>query len=305
MNCREFLIEFEERNSLTETARLHLNDCLPCKKTADVQARIWKVIECLETVDAPSDFNFRVKARIANAKQSDFQPKLLPVLRYVLPLSFVVLLFALVVFNSMYFVDDKSVPQIAENNFQPLNEKGNEPNNDSVASVVNADEQLASDGSNSNIQSKEKRTIENNARFVAVKNERELPLTQKAGKKDSFKGSRDLGSTVSNVNILPPGINLGNTNASAPISEKAKTETTEQILSEMLGMEIVSENGSQKVASVKRNSVAHRSGIKTGDVIEAIDGKKLTDEPIGTKTVEAKKLTVVRAGGRIEISLQY
>lgn len=303
MNCREFLIEFEERDVLTETARIHLNDCLKCKKTADVQTRIWQMIECLETVDAPNDFNFRVKARIANAKQSDFQPRFLPVLRYVLPLSFAVLLFAFVVFNSVYFIDDNSVPQIAENNFQPLNEKGNEPGGD--ASVFYSNERLAADDSNPTQQSRETRKIDRNARFVAVKNGKELPLTRKAGKKDDFQGSRDLGSTVSNVNILPRGINSENTTENAPISEKAKTETTEQILSQMLGMEIVSENGSQKIASVKRNSVAHRSGIKTGDVIEAIDGKKLTAEPIGTKTVEAKKITVVRAGERIEISLRY
>ncbi len=65
--------------------------------------KIQQMIKNLHRVDAPKDFDFRLKARIANAKSTDFQPRFLPVLRYVLPLSVVVLIFTFVIINGIYF----------------------------------------------------------------------------------------------------------------------------------------------------------------------------------------------------------
>ncbi len=92
MNCREFLIVFEERSGLTEAATLHLKDCSGCQKTSREQTLVWQMIEDLPRVDAPKNFDFRVKARIADAKPTNFQPRFFPVLRYVLPLSLAVLI---------------------------------------------------------------------------------------------------------------------------------------------------------------------------------------------------------------------
>ncbi len=78
MNCRNFLKEFEDRAALTETATLHLNDCAGCKKVNDEQTRVWQMIETLPAVDAPKDFDFRLKAQIAKAKSENFQPRFSP-----------------------------------------------------------------------------------------------------------------------------------------------------------------------------------------------------------------------------------
>ncbi len=72
-----------------------------------------------------------------------------------------------------------------------------------------------------------------------------------------------------------------------------------------LGIETVSKNGRWEVKTVKQNSVGERSSVKVGDLIEAIDGEKLTSEPIRAKTVEGKKLTIMRGAGKIEIFLRY
>ncbi len=119
MNCREFTAEFEERrNALSQSARFHLNDCPGCEKTSGEQTRVWQMIDGLTRVDAPNDFNFRVKARIANAKPHNFQPQFFPVLRYVLPLSVIGLILAFVVFNGIYSLDDKTVSPLAENDYR-------------------------------------------------------------------------------------------------------------------------------------------------------------------------------------------
>ncbi len=114
MNCRDFLTEFEERVRLTEAATLHLNDCPNCKKTSSEQTRVWQMIDVLPRVDAPVNFDFRVKARIANSKSADFQPRFFPALRYVMPLGVIVLLLGIIAFNTNYFSDNNTATQIAE-----------------------------------------------------------------------------------------------------------------------------------------------------------------------------------------------
>jgi hypothetical protein len=42
-----------------------------------------------------------------------------------------------------------------------------------------------------------------------------------------------------------------------------------------------------------------------GDVIESIDGKKLSNELVRGKTIGVKKINVMRDGAKIEISLRY
>ncbi len=71
-----------------------------------------------------------------------------------------------------------------------------------------------------------------------------------------------------------------------------------------LGIETVLENGKRVVKAVRPKSSGEMSTIKSGDIIEAIDGKKLTDKSIPGKKIEGKTLTVMRGTEKKEISLR-
>jgi membrane-associated protease RseP (regulator of RpoE activity) len=315
MNCRDFLTEFEDRNALSETATLHLNDCDGCRKINGVQTRVWQIIERFEPVAAPKDFDFRVKARIANSKSSDFQPQLLPVLRYVLPLTFVGLILAFVVFNGIYTLDDKTIPQVAQKDVQAPTQKENQLTetspNQQVAGIndsqVLSNEKSVAEDANVKLQEigskRELRTFENKTQLIAGKSVKKPQTKTVSGEEKNSGGSHLNAETQAQV-LTPKGIpnstqtieNPSNFNLSSSI-------TAEQILSE-LGIGILSENGRRQVKTIKPNSVAERSGIKVGDLIEAIDGKKLSSEPIPAQTFEVKKLTILRGTEKIEITLR-
>ncbi len=316
MNCRDFINEFEDRNALSETATLHLNDCADCRKINGVQTRVWQIIDKFAPVEAPKDFNFRVKARIANSKPRDFQPSFLPVLRYVLPLSVVGLILAFVIFNGFYSFNDKTVPQIAETNFQAPIQKENQPTkvleNEQIASVDKSptldNEKSVSGDLNVKPQpienKKELKTLKGGTQFVAANSvKKPQPKIARDNEKNSV-GSQtsDLASKAPRI-FTPKGIpNSNQTTQNPPSFENKSSITAEQILSQ-LGIESVSENGQRKVKKVSANSVGEHSGVKVGDVIEAIDGEKLTNEPIRAKTIEGKKLTITRGAVKIEILL--
>lgn len=312
MNCRDFLNEFEERAALTETATLHLKNCAGCKKVNDQQTRVWQMIETLPTVDAPKDFDFRLKARIANAKPENFQPRFSPAFRYALPSGLAVFVLAFVAFYNVSFTGNTIGPQMADNFTPPQIEKESAPINFPIEETGAASfpKTAASGDSNTNFSNQtepptEVKSSRNGRQFVAVKSEKALPIVKrKDSAKTDFGASRDSASTSARV-IVPKAPNSEKTlKTGSPNLENENLQTAEQILSR-LDMEIVSENGNRKVKSMKQNGVAERSGVKVGDVVEAIDGKKLADKTTRGKPNEAKKITVLRDAAKIEISLRH
>lgn len=315
MNCRDFLNEFEDRNALSETATLHLNSCADCKKINGVQTRVWQIIEGFEPVAAPKDFDFHVKARIANAKPSDFQSPLFPVLRYVLGLSVVGLVLAFVVLNGIYSLDDKTAPQVSEKKVQtPIQKESlssETSQNQQIASTSGSqalnDKELPTDNSVMKPQQienkKEEKTFSNKNQLIAVKSSK-MPRVKSSGNEDKNGGSSQVTSLRQATSILPKGIPNPNRKVENPTDfPRSNSITAEQILTE-LGIEISAKNGNRQVKIVKPNSVGERSGVKVGDVIEAIDGKKLSSEPISGQMIEVKKLTVLRGAEKKEITLR-
>jgi len=301
MNCRDFITEFEEREPLTEAATLHLDDCQSCKITSREQTRVWQMIDVLPRVAAPNNFDFRVKARIANTKATDFQPRFFPVLRYVMPLGVIVLLLGIIAFNANYFSGNNAAPQIAEKVPQTpiiketLSNSPSTNNQYAAANVQSVPEEKSAANASTTIPrlTDERKKTE----FVAVKSQNSTPKV----KVRDGGGSRDIAVRKPFVG-LPAGIPPQSMETS-PNVNNLRNLTDEQILSE-IGIEIVLQNESRAVKSIKKNSLAERSGVKAGDVIEAIDGKKISLEPKRSKTSVVKNLTVLRGAEKIQIPLK-
>lgn len=312
MNCRDFLNEFEDRSHLSDAATRHLNDCADCRKTGDAQTRLWQAIERFEPAAAPNDFNFRVKARIAGRKPDDYRAPLFPLLRYVLPLGLVILISAAVVFNSVYFAGSQNVAQIAKTNSQtsiqtenPAIEPASFEQSAANVSLPTRVEKSLAEVSNRKTEQVGNKTESKNfegetqaAAHKSLKNPQ--PKTSRNIEKNSG-GSQVRASSLPRI-FTPKGINPTEPSETLPNAGNTNSITAEQILS-LLGIETTLENGKRQVKAIKQNSVAERSRIKVGDWVEAIDGEKLTNEPIRAKTIEGKKLTIVRGTEKLEIPL--
>ncbi|MGI8787414.1 MAG: hypothetical protein ACR2HG_06615 [Pyrinomonadaceae bacterium] len=302
MNCREFTIIFEDRGSLSEAATLHLKVCAECEKMSREQTLVWQMIDDLPQVDAPKNFDFLVKARIADSKPANYSPPLFPVLRYVLPLGLAILILGFFVFKTANFSSDNAAPQMAQVVSPTPIEKTistNDSSSEQISVATTAkNEKPAPDFSNANIESSKPK---NTALFVAEKSKPRIG-NDKKDVENNFNGSRMSASKPPLV-FTPKGFDLNSNVRVSPNSVGANSITDEQILAQ-LGIEIVSENGNRIIKSVKQNSLAGRSGVKVGDVVEAIDGRKISDEPIRGNTIEGKTLTVRRGAEKVEITLQ-
>lgn len=274
MNCQEFLIEFEERGSLSETAFFHLTICADCKKLSERQTQVWLMIDGLNQVAAPNDFDFRVKARIANAKPSDFhKPVFLPVLRYVLPLSVVVLLLGLFVFNSAYFSDNSTTPQIAQSIVETPRVEAVLPVN---IALTNQLAFVEPENEKSAVAPLSLNNNPSNKRDTAKPPKERIRTPKTSIDTDEGGGSHEFASSGANT-LTPIGINL------------TKTTIADAQILQFFGIETAMENGRRTVKSLMKDSAAERSGVKVGDVVEKIKNNSLT---------------ILRGTEKLEITLQ-
>lgn len=270
--------------------------------------KLRNLIGDLKRIDAPRDFDFRLKARIANSKSSDFKPRFLPVLRYVLPLSTILVIFAFFMVNALYFPDNLAVSQVTEDIPQIKSEQINPPIIPSAIAqidIAKGEKSVAEDLPAKVENAKTEQSVKpsaNKPQFIAVKSPTTVPKKNpivKEVKNENGGGSRDSASS-SPINILPTDINLNSTPEKLSNGEIKQPSNTQEILSQ-LGIEAIYTDVGWLVKSIKKHSLAENADMKTGDLVEAINGKKLTDKLLNAETIVVKTLTIRRGEEKIEI----
>ncbi len=117
MNCQTCRIEIEELETierLSDLARAHLSVCAMCRAFHDERQSLKRLIGGLGTVNAPPDFDFRLRARISAAKtagnhHSSWRSFLASAPAIGLAASFALLVAGVVFYNQI-----KSKPSIIE-----------------------------------------------------------------------------------------------------------------------------------------------------------------------------------------------
>jgi hypothetical protein len=74
MNCRNVTSEIEQAEPgelLSAAVRAHLAGCAVCEKISREQSKLQTIISSLGTVEAPGDFEYRLRARLAGEKRGE------------------------------------------------------------------------------------------------------------------------------------------------------------------------------------------------------------------------------------------
>ena len=72
-NCKDICRELDELTlgeALSSSASEHLRECAACHEFHEQQTKLRQIVGSLGTVEAPADFDFRLRARLANAGNS-------------------------------------------------------------------------------------------------------------------------------------------------------------------------------------------------------------------------------------------
>jgi hypothetical protein len=242
---------------------------------------IGEALRSLKHVEAPANFEFGVKAKIAHCKPSE-KSSVSRFVRYAVPAALVLVVGAVLVLNNLYLAGERSaagVPEVTEPKTAP---------------VVNTAQQLPSN-------------IEKTAP------EQQLVASADAPAANPQRFAKSAPNVVQRKvsNELRGGSYDASQRLLEPIYPKVKTtpkplqtgEIDVQSAFSSLGIEAIFNGKTWKVGSVKPSSVAERAGIKTGDETEAIDGQKITETLTFKAPFAAKTLSVIRDGKPVNISI--
>lgn len=122
MDCKAFRKEFEELEtgeSLGATAQQHVDACTACRTFQVERLSLGQLIKSLGAIDAPPDFDFRLRARIAAAKSTNSnsfsRARFAPGLKAIsVAASFALLIAAAIIFRQSQFAQ-LNAPPVAEN----------------------------------------------------------------------------------------------------------------------------------------------------------------------------------------------
>lgn len=232
-------------------------------------------------VSAPNDFEFRVSARIASARTSAKPRGFLGALRIAVPAAALLAVTGTVLILNPYWSESGAVAT-------PVDVAVAEKPVDNSASVPRPPIDIPSTTFASNGPSTESpKRVPLDDQLVASRPSG--PSNEETG------GTSFVESGTQGVKVYPRGINPNVD--SAPVSPNVPRAgiAVRDVLSQ-LGVSFTSVGDGLRVVSVASNSIAGRSGIKPGDVIESLNGQRIAADTMLYGTVSARSVTVRREG---------
>lgn len=290
MNCQSVqnrIDESSDQRNLSASESAHLKTCAACQNFDAERARLGELLRHLEAVNAPNDFNFRLKTKL---RESNGAPKfafarklvwLAPTSLAALILSFVILKTAVVV--SPPSTSDQSLAAIAEPTAaqQTLTEVAEMPPQ-TIESSTNGTAQNAPES----IQI---------VRAARVRTARGSKAAATAPRKIQPARKERIFTTDAGIDAVPPP--LMPKGFSSPLQAVKKSDAKE--LLRTFGIETNRETNGLRVVST--GDQAARAGLQKDDVIEKINDQTPTD--LSNNSFKELKIIVRRQAEIEEIKI--
>jgi membrane-associated protease RseP (regulator of RpoE activity) len=251
------------------------------------EEKISELLARMPRAEAPADFGFRVKARIAEAKPINSRPMWLPTaLKAAAPLGLAVFIGGYFAVTSLYQSDDAAPPQAAVETAIPAPISQPAPEAQAFTPPDVAAE----------IPEQVKPPVVQPIRQVAV---RRVAAKRSVANAPTLEDSSSGGSSYD--------ISSAISKEPSPTQESAKTIDTPakgtpagEVLTR-IGVNALFGGNGWKAESVTPNTAASRAGVKAGDIIESVDDQDMTDLGSVAKPATGKKLRVKRDGKSVDI----
>lgn len=259
--------------------------------------KLRELLGSLPRVDAPRNFEFAVKSEIAR-RQTEMPktPSFLPILRFVLPLCLIILFGGFVAFNLLFSANIKDVPEVAEKIAPP-------PEIRITPEITSNPAPVSNNPSNADLKKQETAAISSQNKKTASGTRTNFPKNSVHSQtideeENKFAGTIESASKEGR-NVLPKGINP-NQKITPPANLAGQNSFTAAEILREIGIET---DANLQVKTVKHNSPAERAGVKNGDVVEAIDDRKITPETTFTESSGGKTLHLLRGSQKIAAEL--
>lgn len=249
------------------------------------------MLNALPRVDAPADFDHKVRGRIAARRQPSgsgwriFVPAFAAV--------FLVALGAVLYLGVLSSADVTDVPPIAEASTPaPVSNRVPEPSVQlpeptEVASTVNEDTPAPNDRVTERVASPQRRP---ERRPQTPEQINDGGSVDRAGSPVTSNPDRPVNSNVSVPDMRPPGFEGG-----------GQVDSSE-VLS-LMGLKGNFQADGFLVSNAEASGAAARAGVRAGDVVESLDGKKIEPETRFASGSAIRTISVRRGDARLVLSI--
>ena len=249
------------------------------------EQKISIMLNGLKRVEAPKDFDFHLKARIANARPADYQRAgLIPILKYAIPLALFLAVGAGIFAVSSYNERNSAAVSVIgtpEPTVPPVPELTPFVKSPELATST----PLPEPGPRSTEKDESERLAS-----------RRPYVEPRGGSRDSHPnvpGSRDMpnNSADSALHVSKDAI--------TPVKRLSAKEALN-----LIGIDADFENSSWTVKAVKANELGGILGVKPGDRIKTIEGKSIDQKTEFDGGIKLSRMQVQRAGATVELGSQ-
>ena len=262
--------------------------------------KVSRLLSTLKRVEAPKDFDFHLKAKIAKGRPTEVSGgSLFPILKYAVPLVLFLVVGAGIVLINSYEPGNGSVavapPAGSEPGPAPPSVTG--PESAQPTEKVTTPSNILVAGSTPDMETPVRDNTPNGRGPVRV----ERPRNER-----SVDGSRDIGGgnsatqfTVTNSNSQRVANQSSTNQASTP-----RTENVGDALRTM-GIDAELDGNTWAVKNVSAGSLGSGMGVKPGDRVEAIDGKPVDRNTTFKGAFKVSNMSVRRDGNIVELKPQH
>lgn len=316
MNCKICRDEIEESDGgrpLGEGAIAHMESCPKCLAFRDERLTLKQMIDSLEVVTAPPDFDFRLRARLAESNGRE--PRRLAWNRFVpgswalaVAASFVIVIAVGFVFRQNWI--DRSVNRESQS-ISKFNANNAEVPKTGFAVPQKAPVNDAVVAKSTNVQ-RSSDMVQRRRTTSTVVHDVNPSRNPRTVNPDEGGGSVD--SAVSPAaNVLPLGISDPTLPRSGVTEERgtgnssidpllARGMDTRPLTAELAaGLNI---RGGRVVVTVHPSSPASRAGIVAGDIIESIDRKRISQSNLPVSLPNKFTIDVIRKGQKLRFQIE-
>ena len=271
------------------------NTIQPREVLAAADAEISGLLKGLKRVEAPADFDVRVRARIAKGRPRETGGTRFPLfVRYAAGLCAVVVFAGILGFVWLYKGNNNAGPTVAGPAPAMTQPTLVVPNNNIPAADIAARPPSGDLAGTS-------------APLAGVPARPQAKETDKASVPSDTAIDLSGGSRTEAVSegrkIYPSGIRPKPLRLQKPKEFEDPSQTPASDVLSVLGLGAKFANGAWRVDSVSTSSSAERAGIKAGDVIEAVNDQSLKEKAAFKGAFTVRTLLVKRDGQTIKISL--
>jgi hypothetical protein len=261
-------------------------------KTPNEGDEIETLLRGLNKVNAPGDFDLRLRARIANHSEG-YKQFSFGFLRFAAPATLVLLAgFA------GYFVltGGSSIEPPAGSSF--VAQQMPEVEESIAPPAAPAATPLIQERSNETaIVSMPGKTTRPVSRPATTLNRSRPVLVTTGG------GSEDRAATAPDATIFPPGLTPDQPVDAVPPSPQGATDISVPNVLALLGVRAVYGDGGWRVVAAESNGAADRSGVRVGDIIVSLGATVLGERTSFKAPANIESLRVRRDGTEIELKL--